>query len=71
MTERAPDERWGSGAARLSGQVTLLLGWSAEMFWKATPEELATILSAAAPAAAGGGIDRRTLDAMMEQDRNG
>lgn len=63
-------ERWGAGAAKLSGQVALLLGWSPDRFWSATPEELATILAAAQPAA-GEGIDRRTLNSLMEQDSDG
>lgn len=71
MSARSSDERWGTGAAKLAGQVALLLGWSADAFWNATPEELATILAAAAPGAGGQGMDRRTLDAMMEQDRDG
>lgn len=71
MSGRAPGERWGAGAARLSGQITLLLGWTPDRFWDATPEELTTILGAAAHPGAAQGIDRHTLDAMMEHDRHG
>ncbi|MCW1383215.1 phage tail assembly chaperone [Novosphingobium sp. KCTC 2891] len=63
-------EQFGAGAARLSGQIGLWLGWSPERFWQATPEELASVLTAAAPAA-GDGIDRRTLNALMEHEQHG
>ena len=58
---------FGEAAARLSGQVALMLGWSPDRFWAATPEELATILVAAAPPS-GATMNRATLDALMEQD---
>ena len=38
--------RFGASAARLSGHAALLLGWTPDTFWSATPEELATILTA-------------------------
>jgi len=63
------NEMFGPAAARLAGQAALLLGWAPATFWAATPEELASILAAAAPP--GDGIDRQTLSAMMEQDRHG
>lgn len=63
-------ERFGPGAARLSGHVALLLGWPPERFWHATPEELATVLAAAAPSP-DGGIDRQTINALMERERHG
>jgi hypothetical protein len=66
----ASGARWGCGAARLSGKVALLLGWHPDRFWAATPEELATILAAAAPSGGGGGIDRATINTLMEQDRD-
>jgi Phage tail assembly chaperone protein, TAC len=40
-----------TGAARLAGVATLLLGWRPDDFWHATPAELATILAAMAPPA--------------------
>ncbi len=64
------NEALGPGAARLSGQVALLFGWSPERFWRATPEELATVLTAASPSP-DGGIDRQTINALMERDRHG
>ncbi|WP_225010640.1 MULTISPECIES: phage tail assembly chaperone [Novosphingobium] len=63
-------ERFGPGAARLSGHVALLLGWPPERFWRATPEELATVLAAAMPSP-DGGIDRQTINALMERERHG
>lgn len=66
-----PDRRFGPQAARLAGQAALLFGWSPDRFWQATPAELATIVTAAAPPVARDGIDRSTLDALMEQDRDG
>lgn len=61
------DERFGTAAARLSGHAAMLLGWTPATFWAATPEEMAAILAAAAPPA-GDGVDRQTLNALMEQD---
>lgn len=63
-------KRFGATAARLCGQAALLLGWRPHEFWAATPEELGCVLAAHAPAA-GEGVDRRTLDTMMERDSNG
>lgn len=63
-------EAFGASAARLGGQAALLLGWMPDMFWGATPEELATVLSAMRPSD-GGGMDNRTLTKMMEADRGG
>lgn len=61
---------FGTVAARLSGQAALLLGWQPAAFWAATPEELATIL-AAMRAPDGDGMDRGTIDRLMEHDRDG
>lgn len=63
-------KRFGTAAARLSGQVALLLGWMPEAFWSATPEELATVLCAMRQGD-GESIDRSTIDKLMEQDRGG
>ena len=63
-------KRFGEAATRLSGQAALLIGWTPDTFWAATPAELAAIVSAAAPPAAGG-IDMATLTAMMEHDAHG
>lgn len=63
-------ERFGEAANRLAGQAALLIGWTPETFWTATPAELAAIVMAAAPAPADG-IDRTTITAMMERDADG
>lgn len=60
-------ERFGESAMRLSGQAALLIGWTPDTFWAATPAELAAIVTAAAPPSAGG-MDRTTLSAMMERE---
>ncbi|BEU99030.1 phage tail assembly chaperone [Novosphingobium olei] len=68
-------DSFGGGAARIAGQVGLLLGWSPDRFWQATPEELRAVLGAAGSGGAGGdgagAIDRATISAMMERDRHG
>ncbi len=61
---------FGKAAARLAGQAALLIGWTPDTFWAATPEELAVIINAAAPPPAGG-IDRAAITAMMEHDAHG
>ncbi|MFM9934749.1 MAG: phage tail assembly chaperone [Novosphingobium sp.] len=63
-------QRFGEAAARLSGQAALLIGWTPDTFWAATPEELAVIVTAAAPAPADG-MDRKTITTMMERDAHG
>jgi uncharacterized phage protein (TIGR02216 family) len=37
---------FADAAARLAGLAGALLGWRPEEFWKATPAELASVLSA-------------------------
>ena len=63
-------ERFGPVAVRLCGQAALLLGWTPQMFWDATPEDLATVLTAMRMPD-GDGMDRETIDRLMEQDRGG
>lgn len=63
-------ERFGACAAALGGQAALLLGWMPDTFWAATPEELASVLSAMRTTG-GGTIDKGTLDRLMEADRDG
>lgn len=40
---------FSDGAARLAGIAGALLGWRPDEFWRATPGELAAILSAFKP----------------------
>lgn len=63
-------DRFGVAAARLGGQAALLLGWLPDTFWGATPEELGAVLFAMRQPE-GEAIDKRTLDRLMEQDRDG
>lgn len=64
------EARFGEAAIRLSGQAALLIGWSPQTFWTATPAELAAVVMAATPPP-GDSIDRSTLTAMMERDAHG
>lgn len=64
------EPRFGEAATRLSGQAALLIGWTPDTFWAATPAELAAIVTAASPPPEDG-IDRKTLAAMMEHDAHG
>lgn len=40
--------RFAEAAARLAGVAAVLLGWRPDEFWRATPEELAGVLTALA-----------------------
>lgn len=70
MSQAFGEGGFGEAAARLAGQAALLIGWTPDTFWAATPEELAVIVNAAAPPPAGG-IDAATITAMMEHDAHG
>jgi len=61
---------FGEAAARLAGQAALVIGWPPHLFWDATPAELAAVLTATLPPAAEG-VDRNTINAMLERERNG
>ncbi len=54
--------RFGEAAVRLAGMAGLMFGWSPELFWAATPAELAALARAlrgdAAPALGGGEVAR-------------
>ncbi|WP_174539147.1 phage tail assembly chaperone [Sphingomonas pituitosa] len=41
--------RFADAAGRLAGLAGLAFGWSPERFWRATPAELAALVTAAAP----------------------
>jgi hypothetical protein len=38
--------RFAARAARLAGEACALLGWGPDLFWRATPEELAGVAAA-------------------------
>ncbi len=63
-------DRFGPIAARLSGQMALLIGWHPVQFWSATPAELVSVLTAAAPPA-GAGPSRETINALLERENDG
>jgi uncharacterized phage protein (TIGR02216 family) len=44
-------DRFAESAARLAGLAGALLGWRPDEFWRATPAELAAVLTALAPPA--------------------
>jgi uncharacterized phage protein (TIGR02216 family) len=54
---------FADGAVRLAGFAGVVLGWNPEAFWRATPAELAAVVTAAATAGAGGGEAAVPLDA--------
>jgi hypothetical protein len=64
------NERFGDGALRLAGIAGRVLGWPPDWFWNATPAEITAILFAHGEPAAGG-IDRKTIEQMMERERDG
>ena len=57
--------RFGPAARDLAGLAARALGWRPAEFWSATPAELAGALS---PPQAADGLDRQTLNTMMEHD---
>ena len=56
-------------AARLAGLAGALLGWRPDEFWRATPAELATILTAFTPPDTAG--DATLTAQLMEQFPDG
>jgi hypothetical protein len=56
-------------AARLAGLAALLCGWTPDVFWNATPEELATVIAALQPqgAAADGAVLARLREAFPDE----
>ncbi len=63
-------DSFAAGARRLAGMAGRLLNWPPAWFWDATPAELAAILCGE-DHDAGGGIDRQTIEHLMERERNG
>jgi hypothetical protein len=64
------------GAARLAGVAGWLLGWRPDEFWRATPDELASVLRAAAgecedEAGVDGDELRRLMAAMPDRGAQG
>lgn len=63
-------DRFGEGAARLAGLAGATLGWRADQFWRATPAELAAVLTALAPPQ-DRGLAQGDLQKLMEQFPDG
>ena len=62
--------RLADTARKLAGAMGRAFGWPPHWFWRSTPAEIAAILApdeAGAPA----GMDRQTLERMMEGDSDG
>ncbi|USU10344.1 phage tail assembly chaperone [Sphingomonadaceae bacterium OTU29MARTA1] len=59
---------FAEGAVRLAGFAGAVLGWSPDAFWRATPAELATVVTAASGGGEGAVTppDAATLAAMRE-----
>ena len=62
--------RFAESAARLAGLAGALLGWRPDEFWKATPAELGSVLSALTPAPREG-LDGGELTRLMEMFPDG
>ncbi len=70
---------FAAAAVRLSGTAAVLLGWTPDTFWAATPAELEAVLMALAGASTGIGAemmaagppDAATITRLMEQFPDG
>ncbi len=65
---------FSESAVRLAGVSAMLLGWRPDEYWRATPEELATVLAALAETGAGwreAPPDASALARLMEQFPDG
>lgn len=61
-------DRFAAAALQLCGLAARSLGWRPHEFWAATPAELAASLGLLAPGATASGLDRQTLQRLMEHD---
>lgn len=61
-------QRFGPGAGRLAGMAGRWLGWRPDEFWRATPAELAAVLTPEADAAAPVPLSRDEFNRLMERD---
>lgn len=64
------DRSFAAGATRLAGLAGALLGWRPDAFWRATPAELACVLTALRGEATAP-PDAAMLAALMEQFPDG
>lgn len=63
------EDSFGAHARRLSGLATRLIGWPPDIFWNATPAELAAILDPHA-ADADRPLSRTDLYKMLEREND-
>lgn len=61
---------FSASAVRLAGVSAVVLGWRPDEFWRATPEELATVF-AAMMGEREGAPDAATMARLMEQFPDG
>ena len=61
---------FAEAARRLAGQAGVLLGWRPDDFWRATPDELATVI-AALRGDGGEAVAAVDLSALMERFPDG
>ena len=61
------ERRFGPGAARLAGLAARMFGWLPDQFWRATPAELAAVLSPYRDES-GDPLARDDLNRMMERE---
>lgn len=57
---------FGPGAVRLAGLMARLAGWHPDAFWRATPADVAAVLTGWVEDGGDAGVDRSDLAAMME-----
>ena len=62
--------RFADSARRLAGITARELGWSPDIFWQATPAELAAIADSGT-GEAGEPLGRREFERLMELERDG
>lgn len=57
---------FAASAGRLAGMAGLLLGWSPDAFWRATPAELGAVLDAMGDGAEGAPPGRADIARLMD-----
>ncbi|MCT2399200.1 phage tail assembly chaperone [Novosphingobium mangrovi (ex Huang et al. 2023)] len=64
------EARFAPAALTLCALAARSLHWRPHEFWAATPAELAAALGLLTPGAAPSGLDRETLQRLMEHDHD-
>ncbi|WP_267397545.1 MULTISPECIES: phage tail assembly chaperone [unclassified Sphingomonas] len=60
-------EAFGASALRLAGMAGATLGWTPDVFWRATPAELAAVVTALTGEAGGGAPPDAALLARLKE----